>query len=51
LIGLVIAPILGNGAETTKKECQAGTECQMNGTSCEQNMECSKDKAACCDKQ
>jgi K(+)-stimulated pyrophosphate-energized sodium pump len=51
LIGLVIAPILGNGAETTKKECKANTECQMNGASCEQNMECSKDKAACCDKQ
>ena len=50
LIGLVIAPILGNGAETTKKECKTNTECQMNGASCEQNMECSKDKAACCDK-
>jgi len=57
LIGLVIAPILGNGAETTKKDCKANTECQMNGASCEQNMEgeknmnCSNDKAACCDKQ
>ena len=57
LIGLVIAPILGNGAEANKKDCKANTECQMNGASCEQNMECeknmncSKDKAACCDKQ
>ena len=57
LIGLVIAPILGNGAEANKKDAKANTECQMNGASCEQNMECeqnmncSKDKAACCDKQ
>jgi K(+)-stimulated pyrophosphate-energized sodium pump len=57
LIGLVIAPILGNGAEANKKDCKANTECQMNGASCEQNMkceknmECSKDKATCCDKQ
>jgi K(+)-stimulated pyrophosphate-energized sodium pump len=51
LIGLVIAPILGNGAETTKKECKAGTECQMNGASCEQDTKCSTDKAACCDKK
>jgi hypothetical protein len=50
LIGLVIAPILGNGAET-KKECKAGTECQMNGGSCEQDTKCSTDKAACCDKK
>jgi K(+)-stimulated pyrophosphate-energized sodium pump len=57
LIGLVIAPILGNGAEANKKDAKANTECQINGASCEQNMECeknmncSKDKPACCDKQ
>jgi K(+)-stimulated pyrophosphate-energized sodium pump len=51
LIGLVIAPILGNGAETTKKECKAGTECQMNGGSCEQDAKCAAEKPACCDKK